>query len=293
MYQKNVSIRFGGPMTSGLKWLMIVNGSVFLIQQMAAIIIPDGNLIEGLFGLSHNGFIVHHMIWQPFTYMFLHGGWMHIFFNLLGLWMFAGELEMVWGRTEFIRYYILSGIGAGLFIALMNYITSVKFGESAALVTTIGASGALYAVLLAYAMLWPDREVLLYFLLPIKIKYLVIAFGLMEFFGTLSSTTGAGGNISHIGHLGGLISGYVLIRFIRRSKSSVKSRISFIDKLKKKRRLDEKKKVIDTRIVAKKIIDDLLGKIAKSGMNSLTQEEKKKLEWARKHYYSSNDDVLH
>lgn len=293
MYQKNVSIRIGGPVTPGVKWLMIVNGVVFLIQQITGIIIPEGNLIEGLFGISHNGFINNFMIWQPFTYMFLHGGWMHIFFNLLGLWMFAGELEIAWGKTKFIRYYLISGIGAGLFIALMNYIAVINYGAPAALVTTIGASGAIYAILLAYAMLWPDREVLLYFILPVKIKYLVIAFGLMEFFGTLSSTTGGGGNISHIGHLGGLISGFILIRSMRRAVSSKKIKISFFERFKKKIRLNEKKKVIDTRIVAKKIIDDLLDKIAKSGMNSLTQEEKRKLEWARRHYYSSNDDILH
>jgi len=288
MYQKNVSIRIGGPMTPGVKWLMIVNGVVFLIQQTAGLFIP--NAMEYIFGISHNGFINNFMIWQPFTYMFLHGGWMHIFFNLLGLWMFAGELEMVWGRTKFIRYYLLSGLGAGLFIALMNYIAFLNFGSSA---VTIGASGAIYAILLAYAILWPDREVLLYFLFPIKIKYLVIAFGLMEFFGTLSSTAGTGGNISHIGHLGGIISGFILIKFMRSNGSSGKSNVSFFEKFKKKNRMNKKKKVIDTRIEAKRIIDELLGKIAKNGMSSLTQDEKKKLEWARKHYYPSNDDILH
>ena len=288
MYQKNVSIRIGGPMTPGVKWLMIVNGAVFLIQQIAGLIIP--NAMEYIFGLSHNGFINGLMLWQPFTYMFLHGGWMHIFFNLIGLWMFAGEIEMVWGRTKFIRYYLLSGLGAGLFIALMNYIAFTKFGSSA---VTIGASGAIYAILLAYAMLWPDREVLLYFLFPIKIKYLVLAFGLMEFFGTLSSSAGTGGNISHIGHLGGIISGFILFRLTGTSAFSKKSKFSFFGNFKKKNRIEKKKQVIDTRIVAKKIIDDLLAKIAKNGMSSLTQEEKKKLEWARKHYYPSNNDILH
>jgi len=222
--------------------------------------------------------------------MFLHGGWMHIFFNLLGLWMFAGELELVWGRTKFIRYYMLSGLGAGLFIALMNYIAFVNYGSSA---VTIGASGAIYAILLAYAILWPDREVLLYFLFPIKIKYLVIAFGLMEFFGTLSASAGTGGNISHIGHLGGIISGFIIIKFIRNTGSSVKTKVSFFERFRKKSRIDKKRKVIDNRIEAKRIIDELLGKIAKNGMSSLTPDEKKKLEWARKHYYPSNDDILH
>ncbi|HNX24355.1 MAG TPA: rhomboid family intramembrane serine protease [Spirochaetota bacterium] len=288
MYQKNVSIRIGGPMTPGVKWLMIVNGAVFLIQQIAGLFIP--NAMEYIFGISHNGFLNSFMIWQPFTYMFLHGGWMHIFFNLLTLWMFAGELEMVWGKTKFIWYYMLSGLGAGFFIALMNYIAFINYGSSA---VTIGASGAIYAILLAYAILWPDREVLLYFLFPIKIKYLVLAFGLMEFFGTLSSSAGTGGNISHIGHLGGIISGFILIKLMRSSGISKKSKVSFFENFRKKNRLNEKKKVIDTRIEAKRIIDELLSKIAKNGMSSLTPDEKKKLEWARKHYYPSNDDILH
>jgi membrane associated rhomboid family serine protease len=288
MYQRNVSIRIGGPMTPGVKLLMMVNGIVFLIQQISGLIIP--NAMEYIFGISHNGFIGNFMFWQPFTYMFLHGGWMHIFFNLLGLWMFAGELEAVWGQKKFLRYYLLSGLGAGFFIALMNYVAFVKFGYSS---VTIGASGAIYAVLLAYAILWPNREVLLYFLIPIKIKYLVIAFGLLEFFGTLSSTAGAGGNISHIGHMGGIISGFILIKFMQSTGSSNKPAASFIDNFKRKKRLEQKKKVIDSRIEAKKIIDELLGKIAKTGMSSLTQEEKKKLEWARKNYYPSNNEILH
>jgi len=288
MYQKNVSMRFGGPMTPGVKWLMIVNGVVFLIQQIAGLIVP--NMMEAVFGISQEGFLGSFMIWQPFTYMFLHGGWMHIFFNLIALWMFAGELEMVWGRTRFLRYYMLSGLGAGLFIALMNYVAFVNYGSSA---VTIGASGAIYAILLAYAVLWPDREVLLYFLFPIKIKYLVLAFGLMEFFGTISSSAGRGGNISHIGHLGGIISGFILIKLMRNSAVSKKSKISFFENFKKKNRLNSKKRVIDNRIEAKRIIDELLGKIARSGMSSLTPDEKKKLEWARKHYYPSNEDILH
>lgn len=288
MYQRNVSIRIGGPVTPGVKMLMIINGVVFLMQQIAGLFIP--NAMEYFLGISHNGFINNLMLWQPFTYMFLHGGWMHIIFNLLGLWMFAGELELVWGRQKFIRYYLLSGLGAGFFIAMMNYIAFTKYGSPA---VTIGASGAIYAVLLAYAILWPNREVLLYFLFPVKIKYLVLAFGLMEFFGTLSSTTGAGGNISHIGHLGGIISGFILIRLSVRPGVTKKTGVSFFEKWKKKNRLEKKKKVIDARIEAKRVIDELLAKIARSGMASLTSDEKKKLEWARRHYYPSNDDTLH
>jgi len=292
MYQKNVSIRIGGPMTPGVKWLMILNGVVFLFQIIAGKVIPNGYM-EYVFGISHDGFVHNFMIWQPFTYMFLHGGFMHIIFNLLGLWMFAGELEIVWGRKRFIRYYLISGVGAGLFIALMNYAAFTFYGPPADKVVTIGASGAIYAVLLAYAVLWPNREVLLYFLIPVKMKYLVLGFGLIEFFSTFSSTPGNGGDISHIGHLGGIITGYFLIMYMRRSGASGKNGFTFLENFKKKNRLNKKKKVIDTRIEAKKIIDELLAKIAKTGMASLTPDEKKKLEWARRHYYPSNDDILH
>lgn len=278
-------------MTSGVKLLMAVNVAVFLVQMIFNKIIPNG-MMEYIFGLSHDGFIGNFMLWQPFTYMFLHGGWMHIIFNLLGLWMFAGELELVWGRDKFIRYYLLSGIGAGFFIALMNYAVFNIYGSPYDKIVTIGASGAIYAILLAYAVLWPNREVLLYFLIPVKMKYLVLVFGLIEFFSTFSSNPG-GGNISHIGHLGGIITGFLLIKIMRGSASKNNKKISFFENFKKKKRVSSKQKVIDKRIEAKKIIDELLGKIARNGMSSLTQDEKRKLEWARKHYYPSNDDILH
>ena len=289
MYQRNIGIRIGGPITPGVKMIMIINGIVFIIQKFANIIMPT-NFMEYTFGISYIGLFNDLMIWQPFTYMFLHGGWMHIIFNLIGLWMFAGELEIAWGRKKFIRYYIYSGIGAGLFISLMNYIAYTYYESTP---VTIGASGAIYAILLAYAMLWPNREVLLYFILPIKIKYLVLAFGIMEFFGTLSSATGTGGNISHIGHLGGIITGFFLVNYMSESRSQTKKGDSFFERLSKKSRLENKKKAIDSRIEAKRIIDTLLEKIAREGMHSLTPEEKKNLEWARKNYYHSNNDTLH
>ncbi len=289
MYQRSVSFRMGGPVTPVVKMLMIVNGAVFILQQLMDLIYPG--FMESAFGLSHSGFALQFMIWQPFTYMFLHGGWLHIFFNLFTLWMFGGEIENMWGGRKFLRYYIFSGIGAGFFIELMNYYVSSKYGVYP---VTIGASGAIYAVLLAYGLTWPNREVLLYFLIPVKIKYLLIGFGLMEFFGTLSSAGGTGGGISHIGHLGGLISGIIMFRSIKnqsRSSSSSKQEI-FADR-KKKARLKKKQNEIDTRIKAKKIIDQLLEKIARDGMSSLTSEEKKQLDWARKNYYPSNHETMH
>ena len=289
MYQKSASIRFGGPITPGVKKLLIINGSIFLIQQILALV-SDSNILSIFFGLSHEGFINGFMLWQPVTYMFLHGGWIHIFFNLLGLWMFAGEVENRLGEKRFIRFYILSGLGAGLFIAVMNYYVYLSYGYSG---ITIGASGALYAILIAYAMLWPDREVLLYFLFPVRIKYLLLAFGIFEFFGTLSTAAGKGGNISHIGHIGGLIAGFMLMKKYMNPSLKKSGGTSFFENFRKKQRLKKKRKEIDERVQAKKIIDDLLIKIAREGMSALSADEKKKLEWARRHYYPAGNDTVH
>ncbi len=293
MYGRNVNVRFGGPLTPVVKKLLIINAAIFIVQQFLSPFQPG--VMENLFGLSHTGFIHQFKLWQPFTYMFLHGGWFHIIFNCIAIWMFAGELEELWGSSFFLRYYLYSGVGAGIFIALMNYITYNQYGGVSPV--TIGASGAIYALLLGYGLNWPNREVLLYFIIPVKIKYLLIFFGVVEFFGTLSSVTGAAGNISHIGHLGGLFSGFIFLKFSqRKSRTGItksKKNEGVVGSALKKARLKKKKNEIDTRIKAKKIIDDLLEKIAREGMSSLTPDEKKKLEWARKHYYPDGNHTVH
>ncbi len=297
--QQSVNFRIGGPLTPVVKNLLIINAGVFLIQQFASLFAPG--VLEPVFGLNYQGLINEFKLWQVFTYMFLHGGWMHILFNLLALWMFAGDLEELWGGRIFLRYYIFCGIGAGLFIAMMNYITAEQYGISSRMPympTTIGASGAIYGILLAYGLTWPNREVLIYFLFPVKMKYLLIVFGLIEFFGTLSGAGGAGGGISHIGHLGGLVSGFVYLMGARRRNravagaSKVKSG-SIIGGFFRKRRLRKKQREIDDRIAAKKIIDTLLEKIAREGMHSLSREERTRLEWARRHYYPADSETMH
>lgn len=295
MLRQNVSFRFGGPVTETVKKLMIINGGIYLLQQIFNFIFPDE--IEHIFGLNHVGIFYEFKIWQPFTYMFLHGGLLHIFFNLLALWMFGGELELRWGKKIFLQYYILSGIGAGCFIIIMNLFVYSKFGYSP---VTIGASGAIYGILLAYGMIWPNREVLLYFIIPVKIKYLVIVFGLFEFSMTIYGAMGAGGAVSHIGHLGGLITGFIFITYKRRKPHNTQNTDKAepmpggaISEFLKQERLKRKQLEIDKRIKAKNIIDSLLEKIAREGMSSLTHKEKNDLEWARKHYYPNDGDIVH
>ena len=298
MRQQTPQFRIGGPLTPMVKKLLIINGAVFILQFLATQFFPG--VLEYWFGLHHEGLTHQFKVWQLFTYMFLHGNFFHILFNMIALWMFAGDLEMRWGSNYFIRYYVYSGIGAGIFIAIMNQLV---YSQYAANPVTIGASGAIFALLLAYGMTWPNREVLLYFLFPVKMKYLVIVFGLIAFFGTLSSARGAPGNISHIGHLGGIISGLLLIYFRQKGPSTTSSSPkaskkkkdtgSFISRMMHSHKLKKKQNEIERRIKAKKIIDELLEKIARNGMSSLTSEERERLEWARKHYYPDYNDIVH
>ena len=148
----------------------------------------------------------HFYIWQPLTYMFMHGGFLHLFFNMLALWMFGMELENVWGSRKFLTYYLVCGIGG----ALSNLLVAPLLGQAA---PTVGASGAVFGVLLAFGMLFPDRLIYIYFFLPIRAKYMVVLWiGLELLYGVTGTTDG----VAHFAHLGGMIGGYMVIRRWRR-----------------------------------------------------------------------------
>ncbi len=181
-----------------VKHLLIINLLVFLALMTPGI----GQYVFGLgalWPLDHSNF----MPWQFVTYMFLHGGFAHIFFNLFALWMFGQSIENLWGTRRFVTYYFLTGIGAALIHILVT----------GANVPMVGASGGVYGILLAFAMMFPNRPIFLIFLpIPIKAKYFVIIFGALELFNGVSSLqTG----IAHFAHLGGMVVGYILIRLWR------------------------------------------------------------------------------
>lgn len=284
------SIRFGGPLTPMVVRIMIANASIYLVTSIIMLIFPRfGEQIVANFALSHEGLVHKFKVWQLFTYMFLHVDFFHIFMNLFGLWIFSGDLEEEWGSENFFKYYIFSGIGAGICIAAMNAIIYDNYQVNP---HTMGASGALYAVLLAYGLTWPNREVLIWFVLPVKMKYLIIFFGLLEFFGSLSMAAGGGGNVSHIGHLGGIVTGFLYLKLMRWRRAPYTEK-GFIARILYKRKLAQTKKRIERRNEAKRIIDELLEKIARHGMSSLTPEERKKLEWARRNYFPDRNDTIH
>lgn len=194
-----------------VKTLCIVFVGVFLLQEFSRLLLgPDGwNFWLRWFGLSPYAAVHGLRVWQPFTYLFLHDGILHILLNLLYLAMFGADLEHMWGARKFYVYFFLCGIGAGL-IDVAVKLSLDPHGLGTSLIPTIGCSGAIYGILLADAVLLPHRRVWM-FPLPVTVsmRIFVIIMGAIEFFGTL----GAGGdNISHICHLGGMLVGYVYLR---------------------------------------------------------------------------------
>ncbi len=196
------SFAFGpGPLPTALKALIWANVAMFVITWPNA----AAPLVR-LLGLAPVDVFERFWIWQPVTYMFLHGGLFHILFNMLALWMFGTELEQIWGSRFFLKYYFITGIGAAATMLLLSLFSSSVYYSA-----TIGASGAIYGVLLAYALYFPNRPIFLYFIFPIPAKYFVLILGAISFFSVSDSTSG----VAHGAHLGGLAVGYVYLKGLR------------------------------------------------------------------------------
>jgi membrane associated rhomboid family serine protease len=193
------SISFGPPLRGAVKQLLIATAAAFLVTYIPAQVFRWA-LPFALFGLRPYDVTHHLFLWQVATYLFLHGGWFHVIFNLFALWMFGTDLERLWGSRQFLFYYFLTGIGAGLFNVAL---------EPSSINLTIGCSGAIYGLLLAFGLIFPDRPIFLYFFIPIKAKWFVAIMGLIEFVSSLS-TPGSG--VSHVAHLGGMLFGFLYLR---------------------------------------------------------------------------------
>ena len=194
-------------MTPVVKNLLIINVLVFLAQQAMPQITSQ---FVGHYPLG-GGFEP----WQVISHMFMHGGVGHLFFNMFALVVFGSALERVWGSKRFLQFYLLCGIGAFLIFeatvgySLYNLIGQVSIEHPIGLV--IGASGAVYGLLLGFGMLFPNTELMLLFPpIPIKAKYFVILYGLLEL--SMAMSNNQGDNVAHVAHLGGMVIGYILIK---------------------------------------------------------------------------------
>ncbi len=204
---RDLTYAFGpGPLSPAIKALVIANVAMYVVNYL----IPAGiaSQLGGLLGLRPVDVVLHGRLWQPVSYMFLHGSLSHILFNMLALWMFGTELERMWGTPFFVRYYFATGIAAAITTIA---VSALPFDFAVALrsTVTIGASGAIYGLLLAYGLTFPNRPIYIYFVFPIPAKYFVMIMGAISLLSAIGDT---GAGIAHITHLGGLVAGYALLR---------------------------------------------------------------------------------
>ena len=250
---------------SGVKFLLIVNIVVFVLVELSG----QQSLLFRTFGLVPSLVWSKFKIWQLFTYLFIHGGIFHIFFNLFVLWMFGKDLESQWGKMEFLLFYFVCGIGAGLITVLFS-VNSI--------VPIVGASGAIYGLLLAYGFTYPNQMVYLYGLVPIKVKYMVLGLGAIAFFASLSASQS---NVSHITHLSGMIIGLIFIYFNINWKVIklwyIRMRLKGLSQQPAKQDNEEAQ--------MKKQVDKILDKLNDSGWDSLTEQEENYLTQASKRLF--------
>jgi membrane associated rhomboid family serine protease len=204
-YSPGPVISFGpGPVTPAVKALIWTNVALFVLSFFS------GDIVVYL-GLTPAAVVHRYAIWQPLTYMFVHGGLFHIAFNMLALWMFGVELERRWSTPFFVRFYGVAGVGAAVTTLLLSFLP-FEFAERMYYVPTIGASGAIYGLLLAYALYFPDRPIYMYLLFPVPAKYFVLIIGAITL---MASVSDSAGGTAHFAHLGGLVFGYLYLKWGR------------------------------------------------------------------------------
>ncbi|GBD93876.1 rhomboid protease AarA [bacterium BMS3Abin05] len=273
---ENVQFGLGARLTNGVKYLLIANAAVYLLELVFK------QQMFYWFALNPQMILHSFAIWQFFTYMFLHANLLHIMFNMFVLWIFGAEVEDTWGTRPFLKYYFITGVGAGI----IDFLVYWAFGINA---VTIGASGAIYGLIIAFAIIFPNRYItlLIFFILPVTMKapYLAAMMALISIFSGVSNLFGAGDNIAHFAHLGGMLVGYLFLKTDLR-------RTLFEDRFKRQMKLHRVKKDIKEigkmRTIEQRV-DEILDKINEVGYDALTKEEKKILKRASD-FFSKGDD---
>jgi len=267
----------GFQLTPVVKYLLIANVAIFFLQQ----VLP--NILEQWGAYNTRLAVNQFQVWRFFTYMFLHGGVSHILFNMLGVWMFGTQIEALWGQRTFLIYYIVCGVGGSL---LYGIFALLGIGGG----WMLGASGALMGLLLAYGMTYPNNRIFLMGILPIKAKYMVVLYGMMDL---LSIPKGDG--VAHLAHLGGLLAGFIFIQITIPGLSGQMFKGSSLSSRWKNFQAKRRMKVVRTEEPAadepgktkfrttsdeapdQKRIDVILDKISREGLQSLSDEEQELL----------------
>lgn len=231
--------------------LIVVNVGVFILQWIV------GPRLTAAFGLAPARVLQDLWLWQIGTYMFLHGGFFHLLFNMFVLWTFGREVETQWGAGPFLRYYLLCGWGAGVLNVLLS---------PSAMAPSVGASGAIYGLLVAFAILFPHAVMYLYFLIPLKARQVVILMAAVEFLASFSST---GSGVANFAHLGGMATGYLYLKSgsLRWKMLAFPRKLSGWVRFRSKERTETKVTELSAEV------DRILDKILKEGLGSLTAQE--------------------
>jgi membrane associated rhomboid family serine protease len=197
-----IAYSFGpGPMGPAVRMLLYANIGMYVVTLIFPRIVP-------WLGLIPEQVVEKQWLWQPVTYMFLHAkAPTHILFNMLTLWMFGVELERMWRTRFFVRYYFVTGIGAGIvsiLVSLLPFVaTRATYGD-----VIVGASGAIFGLLLAYALYFPDRPILMFLFFPVPAKYFVMILGAINFIIAVEGSSG----VAAVAHLGGIVIGYLYLQ---------------------------------------------------------------------------------
>ncbi|MBU8922033.1 MAG: rhomboid family intramembrane serine protease [Bacteroidales bacterium] len=238
--------------------IIVINVLVFVLQ-MLLIRTP----FQAFFALFPRLVFERGFVWQIVTYMFLHGGLFHLFFNMLIIWMFGSTLEQVWGGRKFLQYYFICGLGAALFSFIFSFNVPV-----------IGASGAGYGILLAYGILFPYNQIYVWGIIPVRARTLVIILGGIEFLSGLSG----GDGIAHFAHLGGMAAGLIYLKTDHRSGRAFESLSRLWKKIPFKISLDNDTGSDTVKPEDAGKVDSILDKISEKGYENLTETEKRILE---------------
>ncbi len=272
------SFSFGYSLTPWVKRLLIANTAVFLGGWIAARL---GYPIDALLGLvPEPSFLLTHP-WTILTYMFVHANFWHILFNLIALFFFGPPVEERLGSGEFIKFYLVCGLGGALLSFLLRFWTGPSL--------IVGASGAIFGVMLAYAMFWPDAPIYIWGILPVKAKWLLAAFVLFDLYGGWAR----GDGVAHFAHLGGLGAGFLYLKagglgvaLTTRARKLFRPKLTVIPGSagappkpgrRAARAAAEQERILDD-------LDRILDKISRSGMASLTPDERKTLDDASKRF---------
>lgn len=245
-----------GRITEGIKYLLIITASIYVLQ-----IFPGFNRLLIGFGSLIPSAVLGGQIWRLVTYMFLHHNPMHLLFNMFMLWMFGVEIEERWGARRFVWFYFIAGIGSGI-ISLLMLVMGNPF--------IYGASGAVYGVTMAYAWLYPDRQILFLLLFPIKIKYaamIMIAISILSL--------GSNDGVAHLTHLGGIVVAILYLKFYNNIVGMVSHQKSLSAEKKMRQNAEN---VMKDKQFYEDVIDPILKKISKSGIDSLSANERDTLD---------------